>query len=163
MPRSSSSSMTFLAAHVALNDLVVVSDGTSRRFLVANMLMRGQIDVEERKTSLFERGTTHPDLSLSTWQKIGKLGPSTYYEILAIGPQATKLEIRLAYLKLILLHHPDKRSVPSAALTRLNHTTTMVTAAQLNSAYSILSDEESRLKYDQSLWAATTRDYSLSP
>lgn len=62
-----------------------------------------------------------------------------YYEILGVGPNATKDEIKEAYRQLALQWHPDKNKSSNA------HQKFIV----INQAYLILSDDEARAKYDK--------------
>ena len=66
------------------------------------------------------------------------------YDILSIPSTATASEVKYAYRRLALLHHPDKHAVSSpkaqqAASTRFQ---------QIGFAYSILGDEKRRKQYD---------------
>jgi curved DNA-binding protein CbpA len=67
----------------------------------------------------------------------------THYEILGVRENASKREIRAAYLRLIEKYHPDRNPRPDA--NRI--------AAQLNVAYEVLSDDASRAAYDRELQA----------
>ena len=63
-----------------------------------------------------------------------------YYEILEITRSATEVEIKSAYRKLALQHHPDKNPGDAAAEEKFKE------AAE---AYSILSDAQQRASYDR--------------
>lgn len=63
-----------------------------------------------------------------------------YYEVLGVGKSATKDEIKKAYRKLALKYHPDKNPGDKVAEEKFKE------AAE---AYSVLSDDEKRQKYDQ--------------
>ncbi len=67
----------------------------------------------------------------------------TYYEILGVSPTSTQVEIRKAYLKLSLKHHPDKNrdNVPAA----------QAKFVEIGRAYEVLSNETTRREYDQEL------------
>jgi DnaJ domain len=65
----------------------------------------------------------------------------THYETLGVPATASQPEIRSAYLRQMGKYHPDRNPHPKA--TRI--------AAQLNEAYEVLSDAESRDAYDREL------------
>jgi len=62
-----------------------------------------------------------------------------YYSILEVTPEATKEEIRAAYRKLAKKHHPDMHGVGADDAK----------FKEINEANDILSDENSRLAYDE--------------
>lgn len=66
----------------------------------------------------------------------------TLYEILNISSTATLAEIKKAYRQLCKMHHPDKNqgSTESENLFK-----------QINEAYHVLSDKDSREKYDREI------------
>lgn len=66
------------------------------------------------------------------------------YDVLSVTSAATPSEIKAAYRRLALLHHPDKHAASSAqaqqdASTRFQ---------QVGFAFSVLADENRRKKYD---------------
>jgi molecular chaperone DnaJ len=61
------------------------------------------------------------------------------YHILKISPNATQLEIKLAYRRLVKQFHPDSQC----------STADHEKIVQINAAYEILGDPEHRLKYDR--------------
>lgn len=63
-----------------------------------------------------------------------------YYEILGVSSSAHAADIKRAYRKLALLYHPDRNPDPSAELH----------IKEVNEAYDVLSDPESRRAYDLS-------------
>ncbi len=63
-----------------------------------------------------------------------------YYEILGVDKSASQNEIKKAYRKVAMKYHPDKNPGDSAAETKFKD------AAE---AYSILSDNDKRARYDQ--------------
>jgi DnaJ-class molecular chaperone len=60
----------------------------------------------------------------------------TLYKELNVEPNATSSEIKKAYRKLALIHHPDKNGDPE-------------TFKKITAAYEILSDDEKRQQYDR--------------
>ncbi len=63
-----------------------------------------------------------------------------YYKVLGVGTKATPEEIKKAYRKLALKHHPDKTKGNKAAEEKFK---------EINEANEVLSDPEKRKKYDQ--------------
>lgn len=61
------------------------------------------------------------------------------YEILNVKPNASEVEIKKAYIKLVKLYHPDKNPSPDAA----------VKFQKIQSAYDILSNKDSRQEYQK--------------
>jgi molecular chaperone DnaJ len=63
-----------------------------------------------------------------------------YYEILAVGRSAGEEEIKKAYRKLAMQHHPDRNPGDKAAEERFK---------EASEAYQVLSDPERRAQYDR--------------
>ncbi|KAI5477648.1 hypothetical protein MNV49_006034 [Pseudohyphozyma bogoriensis] len=63
----------------------------------------------------------------------------SFYAILELAPTCTEKDIKKAYRRLSLLHHPDKSS-DSTASERFR---------QIHAAYHVLSDPIKRVEYDQ--------------
>src|SRR6478672_3457748 len=63
-----------------------------------------------------------------------------YYEVLGLARTATPEEIKKAYRKLAVQHHPDKNPGDKKAEERFK---------ELSEAYEILSDPQKRQMYDQ--------------
>uniref|UniRef100_M4BP57 RxLR effector candidate protein n=1 Tax=Hyaloperonospora arabidopsidis (strain Emoy2) TaxID=559515 RepID=M4BP57_HYAAE len=63
-----------------------------------------------------------------------------YYEILGVSRDATSIEIKRAFRKLSLKHHPDKNPGDENAAKKFT---------EVASAYDVLSDEEKKAKYDR--------------
>ena len=64
---------------------------------------------------------------------------SNFYEALGVAKDATEKDIRQAYRKLARQYHPDVNKTDADAEAKFK---------EINEAYSVLSDEESRKKYD---------------
>ncbi|KAG1437072.1 hypothetical protein G6F56_013281 [Rhizopus delemar] len=62
-----------------------------------------------------------------------------YYKILGVSKTATETEIKKAYRKLALQHHPDKNAGDEPSEVRFK---------EIGEAYSILSDPDKRAMYD---------------
>ena len=67
------------------------------------------------------------------------LAGEDYYEILGIGRDADNRQIRKAFKKLALKHHPDKSDEKDAQEKFM----------KINKAYETLKDEEKRKRYDR--------------
>jgi len=65
------------------------------------------------------------------------LNNMNYYEILEVERDATQADIKKAYRRLAKIHHPDK-----------NNGETMELFKKISEAYTILSDEDKRERYD---------------
>ncbi len=63
-----------------------------------------------------------------------------YYETLGVAKNATEKDIRSAYRRLARKHHPDVNHGDSSAEARFK---------EINEAYQVLSDADSRKKYDR--------------
>ena len=69
------------------------------------------------------------------------MADSNYYKTLNVNPNASQAEIKQAYRRLVKLFHPDT-----------NHETAdHEQIIQINAAYEVLGDAQSRLNYDQKL------------
>lgn len=62
-----------------------------------------------------------------------------FYDILGLGENATKQEIKQAYRSLSLKYHPDKNPGNLEAVTKFQ---------EINEAYEVLGDEQKRAEYD---------------
>ena len=67
---------------------------------------------------------------------------SSYYEILGVGKNATKAEIRKAYRKLAIRWHPDKNPDNKEEARKMFQ--------KIGEAYDVLSDDDKRREYDMS-------------
>ncbi len=73
-----------------------------------------------------------------------------YYEVLGVSKEASEKDIKTAYRKLAMLHHPDKSDAPEAEEK----------FKELSEAYAVLSDPDKRQKYDQFGHAGINSQYS---
>jgi curved DNA-binding protein len=63
-----------------------------------------------------------------------------YYKILGVEKKATESDIRGAYRKLVMKHHPDRNPGNKSAEATLK---------EINEAYEVLSDPQKKARYDQ--------------
>ena len=63
-----------------------------------------------------------------------------YYEVLSVGRSASEQELKSAYRRLAVQHHPDKNPDDARAEDKFKE------AAE---AYAVLSDPEQRRRYDR--------------
>lgn len=67
-----------------------------------------------------------------------------YYALLGVGRKASAGDIKRAYRKLVFQYHPDRNPDNQNAADKLK---------EIMAAYDVLSNEESRLEYDQAHWS----------
>ncbi len=65
--------------------------------------------------------------------------PRDYYDVLGVGKQATPEEMKKAYRRLAMQYHPDRNQAEGAADQ----------FKEVNRAYEVLSDDETRARYDR--------------
>ncbi|MCP4692967.1 MAG: DnaJ domain-containing protein [Desulfobacterales bacterium] len=67
------------------------------------------------------------------------MGNTDYYNVLGVSKNASDEEIKKAYRKLAMKHHPDRSKGDKAAEERFK---------EISEAYAVLSDKEKRKQYD---------------
>ncbi|MBE3043640.1 J domain-containing protein, partial [Candidatus Bathyarchaeota archaeon] len=65
---------------------------------------------------------------------------TAYYDILGVTPKATDIEIKKAYRRAAITHHPDKNPDDPTANEKFQ---------DVGEAYQILSDKQLRAAYDE--------------
>jgi hypothetical protein len=78
---------------------------------------------------------SNPDVE----SQAGKSERKDYYEILGVEKDAEDIELKKAYRRLVLLHHPDRNSGDTAAVKSFE---------EIQKAYETLSDWQKRTVYD---------------
>ncbi len=73
-----------------------------------------------------------------------------YYDVLGVSKDASEKDIKTAYRKLAMKHHPDRSDDPGAEEM----------FKELSEAYAVLSDPDKRQKYDQFGHAGINSQYS---
>ncbi len=77
-----------------------------------------------------------------------------YYETLGVTRSVTDADIKKAYRKLVLQHHPDRNPNSKEAEAKIR---------QINAAYEILGDPEKRGTYERLRWGDEPRDIPPDP
>jgi diphthamide biosynthesis protein 4 len=72
----------------------------------------------------------------------------SYYEVLGVNKDCTKQDVKLAYHKLLLTHHPDKKQQSQTENKTINKTYTIQT---IQTAYKTISNDILRNNYDEAL------------
>ncbi len=73
-------------------------------------------------------------------KELSAMAKRDYYEVLSVQRNASAVELKAAYRKLAMRHHPDRNPGDKAAEQRFK---------EINEAYEILKDEQRRAAYDQ--------------
>ena len=78
---------------------------------------------------------------------------ASYYSLLGVGRDATKAEIKSAFLTLSKLHHPDLNPASKSEEAHQKF-------REINEAYSVLMDPARRSTYDQQFYGHSTPHFS---
>ena len=68
------------------------------------------------------------------------MAKNDYYQTLGVGREATAAEIKKAYKKLAMKHHPDRNQGDKSSEKKFK---------ELSEAYEVLKDPQKRAAYDQ--------------
>ncbi len=77
-----------------------------------------------------------------------------YYRVLGVARDVTDDDIKKAYRKLVFQHHPDRNP---------NNTKADEKIREINSAYEVLGNSESRRTYDRLHWGEEPRNEAIDP
>ncbi|KAG6613874.1 DnaJ subfamily B member 14 [Phytophthora cinnamomi] len=77
-----------------------------------------------------------------------------YYDILGVDRSASTDDIKAAYRKLVLEHHPDRRRSTPKALSRRSKGEDAA-ILRINAAYNSLSRDSARSKYDMEMFGVS--------
>ncbi|KAG7385979.1 hypothetical protein PHYBOEH_008810 [Phytophthora boehmeriae] len=83
-----------------------------------------------------------------------------HYEALGVERSASTDDIKAAYRKLVLEHHPDRAHAKTSTSSRRNNGQD-AEILRINAAYDTLSDSETRIKYDLEMFGiSASPDYN---
>jgi molecular chaperone DnaJ len=77
-----------------------------------------------------------------------------YYRVLGVSRDISDDDIKKAYRKLVFEHHPDRNPNNKQAEEKIR---------EINSAYEVLGDSESRRTYDRLHWGEEVRAETVDP
>ncbi|WHZ13469.1 MAG: Chaperone protein DnaJ [Nitrospira sp.] len=77
-----------------------------------------------------------------------------YYRVLGVSRDVSDDDIKKAYRKLVFQHHPDRNPDNAKAEEKIR---------EINSAYEVLGDPESRRTYDRLHWGEEPRAETVDP
>ncbi len=77
-----------------------------------------------------------------------------YYKVLGVPREASDEDIKKAYRRLVLQHHPDRNPGKADAEAKIR---------EINEAYEVIGDPESRRTYDRLRWGAEPREETVDP
>ncbi|HXF91306.1 MAG TPA: DnaJ domain-containing protein [Nitrospiraceae bacterium] len=77
-----------------------------------------------------------------------------YYRVLGVPREASDEDIKKAYRRLVFQHHPDRNPGKADAEAKIR---------EINEAYEVIGDPESRRTYDRLRWGAEPREEAVDP
>jgi molecular chaperone DnaJ len=77
-----------------------------------------------------------------------------YYSVLGVSREASEEDIKKAYRRLVFQHHPDRNPGSAGAEEKIR---------EINEAYEVIGDAESRKTYDRLHWGDEPREDALDP
>ena len=77
-----------------------------------------------------------------------------YYRVLGVSREASDEDIKKAYRRLVFQHHPDRNPDSNDAEAKIR---------ELNAAYEIIGDAETRQSYDRLSWGDEPRAAAVDP
>jgi molecular chaperone DnaJ len=77
-----------------------------------------------------------------------------YYRLLGVSREASDEDIKKAYRKLVFEHHPDRNPEKTNAEARIR---------EINAAYEVVGDPETRKSYDRLNWGDEPRAETIDP
>ncbi|CAH0477678.1 unnamed protein product [Peronospora belbahrii] len=78
-----------------------------------------------------------------------------YYDILGVDRSASTEDIKAAYRKLVLKHHPDRNHVQTKSSSVRQKDEKDAEIVHINAAYDLLSDDSNRVKYDMEMFGVS--------
>ncbi|HJR76307.1 MAG TPA: DnaJ domain-containing protein [Nitrospiraceae bacterium] len=77
-----------------------------------------------------------------------------YYSVLGVPREASEEDIKKAYRRLVFQHHPDRNPGNAGAEDKIR---------EINEAYEVIGDAESRKTYDRLHWGEEPREEAVDP
>jgi molecular chaperone DnaJ len=77
-----------------------------------------------------------------------------YYNVLGVSREASEEDIKKAYRRLVFQHHPDRNPGSTNAEEKIR---------EINAAYQVIGDVESRKTYDRLHWGDEPREDTADP
>lgn len=84
----------------------------------------------------------HPNSDVKCYSTGAKTRTKNFYKVLGVSPKATQAQIKNAFYKLSITHHPDKHKGSAESHEKFQNIT---------EAYNVLGNQESRKQYDREL------------
>uniref|UniRef100_A0AAQ4Q1L4 J domain-containing protein n=1 Tax=Gasterosteus aculeatus aculeatus TaxID=481459 RepID=A0AAQ4Q1L4_GASAC len=91
-----------------------------------------------------EKTSEHKHLLKNAQLELKKSKRKDYYKVLGIGKNATEDEIKKAYRKRALMHHPDRHSAATADVQKEEEKK----FKEVGEAFTVLSDPKKKMRYD---------------